>query len=146
MMGVSTIRSDAGLGYITRGFQGVPATTHEVTTDDVQGMNKLLIFSRRPKWLEWLIKQERFIHAERGTYEDEYSISMDRDTASTVEVIDESTYEYPVPTEYELRVAKLTNTPSRGFCISADIEKITADSYDRTYDPDEFSLPNAPDI
>ena len=30
---------------------------------------------------------------------------------------------------------------SRGFCVGADVEKITADSYRDTYDPGEFEPP-----
>ena len=53
----------------------------------------------------------------------------------------EELYRYRIPTEYELRVARLTNTPTRGFCVSWDIEQITAESYKHLYDPEEFELP-----
>ncbi len=45
------------------------------------------------------------------------------------------------PTESEVRQAKLTNTPTRGFCISADLEQIAAESYKYLYDPEEFEPP-----
>ena len=48
---------------------------------------------------------------------------------------------YRMPSDYELRVARLTNTPSRGFCVSADIEQITAESYQHLYNPEDFEPP-----
>ena len=47
-----------------------------------------------------------------------------------------------IPTEHELRVARLMNVPKRGFCVSYDIEKLNAESYQYLYDPDEFKPPD----
>ena len=47
-----------------------------------------------------------------------------------------------MPAESELRQARLMNIPTRGFCVGADIEKINADSYRYSYDPEEFAPPD----
>ena len=45
-------------------------------------------------------------------------------------------------TESELRQARLMNIPKRGFCVSADLEKINADVHRHFYDPEEFAPPD----
>ena len=55
---------------------------------------------------------------------------------------DELVNECRMPTDLEIQQAKLMNIPKRGFCVSADIEKITADSYRYIYDPEEFVPPD----
>jgi len=47
-----------------------------------------------------------------------------------------------IPTESELRQAEITNIPTRGFCVSAEEERITAESYRYLYDPEEFETPD----
>jgi len=46
-----------------------------------------------------------------------------------------------LPTESLLREARLLNIPKRGFCVSADIEIITAESYRYLIDREEFTPP-----
>lgn len=48
------------------------------------------------------------------------------------------------PTEIEIMKARLMNIPKRGFCVSADLEKINRESYRFIYDPDEFEPPDIP--
>lgn len=47
-----------------------------------------------------------------------------------------------MPTEHELRVARLMNIPTRGFCVGADLEKINAESYKYMYHPEEYEPPD----
>ncbi len=55
-------------------------------------------------------------------------------------------YSPRMPTEHELRVARLMNIPTRGFCVSADLEKINAKSYKYMYDPEEYEPPEIDDF
>jgi len=45
----------------------------------------------------------------------------------------------------EQRRGRRLNKPSRGFCVSADIEKITAEAYKYLTDPKEFEPPKVGD-
>ncbi len=55
-------------------------------------------------------------------------------------------YSPRMPTEHELRAARLMNIPTRGFCVSADLEKINAESYKYMYDPEEYEPPEIADL
>ena len=46
-----------------------------------------------------------------------------------------------LPIESLLREARLLNIPGCGFCVSADIEKVTAESYRYLNDHEEFTPP-----
>jgi len=97
------------------------------------------IFSRRPEWQELLMKQDRNKRSERKAFEDDLIVNKEIGTASVKEYNDSSIYECRIPTEFELHQAEIMNIPTQGFCVSADIEKITAESYRYLYDPDEFT-------
>ncbi|MFC1717533.1 hypothetical protein ACFL6S_27985 [Candidatus Poribacteria bacterium] len=64
------------------------------------------------------------------------------ETVLTGRASDDSIAEYRMPNELELQQARLMNIPTRGFCVSADLEKINADSYRYSYDPEEFAPPD----
>ena len=69
-------------------------------------------------------------------------LGANEETILTGESADGSVDECLMPTESELRQARLMNIPTRGFCVSADLEKINADSYRYSYDPEEFAPPD----
>jgi len=91
---------------------------------------------------ELLSKREETRLSEQKTYDNDFVADGKSETVLIDESADSLTEEFRMPTESELRIAKLTNIPRRGFCVSADIEKITADSYRYLYDPDEFTPPD----
>ena len=72
-------------------------------------------------------------------------VSIDKGTGCIMRVNDTTHSEIPWQegnnTESELRQIRLMNIPTRGFCISADEERITAESYRYLYDPEEFETP-----
>ena len=130
--------------YVSKPFY-VTATTVAVGIDDRIPDTihvKETIFSRKPEWHILLIKQEQARRSERKIYVDELTANGDSETALAKESGDDFVFECRIPTEPELQQARLMNIPTRGFCVSADIEKITAKSYRYIYDPEEFAPPD----
>ena len=81
------------------------------------------------------------IYDNKGIY-DNSDLEVNGETVLTKEFADDSIDECRMPTESELRQARLMNIPTRGFCVSSDLEKINADSYRYSYDPEEFAPPD----
>jgi len=72
-------------------------------------------------------------------YDDDVITKRDSETV----LVDESV-DIPIdymPAESELRHAQLLNIPTRGFCVSADLEELNADSYIYSQDSEEFAPP-----
>jgi hypothetical protein len=121
----------------------IQCTATTVATDmehemSIAGLVNEAIFSSRAKWLPFLIniKQSQFRDTEFSEYSDVLALSVKSETALSEGFTDVE------PTKSEIRQAQLMNIHKRGFCISADIEKITADSYSQIYDPEEFVPPD----
>ena len=119
---------------------------HEIS---IAGLVNKAILSPRDNlslflWLSSLIniKQSQFRDTEFGEYNDVLALSVKSETALSEGFTDVELTEFRIPIESELRQAQLMNIPKRGFCVSADIEKITADSYNQIYDPEEFVPPD----
>lgn len=70
-------------------------------------------------------------------------VEYDRNTTATPEEWMEyiEGIEFRIPTASLLREARLLNIPKRRFCVSADIETITAESYCYLNDREEFTPP-----
>ena len=69
-----------------------------------------------------------------GIYDND--LEVNGETVLAGESADDSIDEFRMPTESELRQARLMNIPTRGYCVSDDLEKITADSYRYLSDPE----------
>jgi hypothetical protein len=89
-----------------------------------------------------------FLSEESGERQGEENLSYHRpleaksDTSSASDYVRELVLGGQIPSESQLRQARLMNIPTRGFCVSADLEKINADSYRHSYDPEEFAPPD----
>jgi len=130
--------------YIAVPFQGT-ATTVAVdigqVIPDLKRVNET-IFSRNDEWQSLLNKQAQAERAEQNAYDKDLAVNGDTETFLAGESADDSIAECRMPTELELQQARLMNIPTRGFCVSADLEKINADSYRYLYDPEEFAPPD----
>lgn len=130
-------------GYITKLFHDAATTVATPIPEvipDMEWVNET-IFSRNSEWQELLMKQDRDKRSERKSYGDDLVVNKESATASVEKYDDDSISEYRIPTESELRQIRLMNIPTRGFCISAEEERITAESYRYLYDPEEFETP-----
>jgi len=92
-------------------------------------------------WQEGHSKMEEASCSKREAYDNDLITRGDSETVLIDESTDLLTGKRRVPTESELRQIRLMNIPTRGFCISADEERITAESYRYLYDPEEFETP-----
>ena len=92
-------------------------------------------------WQEGHNKMEEASCSKREAYHNDVITRGDSETVLIDESTDLLTDKWRIPTESELRQIRLMNIPTRGFCISADEERITAESYRCLYDPEEFETP-----
>ncbi len=132
--------------YVVKPFQvqGAATTASIGINEKIPDVKRVdeTVFSRKPEWRVLLIKQDQDRHAEQKTYENDLTANGKSETVPMGEFADDPIAECRMPTESELRQARLMNIPTRGFCVGADIEKINADSYRYSYDPEEFAPPD----
>jgi len=123
--------------YAINCFQDSATNIAVSISDYIKRMNDTT-FTENP-WQEFASSQVEAKRSEQKIYDNGFI--KDSETVLVDEFDDDLVDRCRVPTESELRQTRLMNIPTRGFCISADAEKITAESYRYLYDPEEFETP-----